>query len=87
MNNGQVVLSNVTVTQLTEVALEVVALKADPANTTAIWVGYILDTTTANGFPLNPGETIVMAVDGNLNMLYAIAETNGDIVCWIETGR
>ena len=87
MNNGQVVLSNVTTTQLTEVALEVVALKADPVNTTAIWIGYISGTTVSNGFPLNPGETIVVAIDGNLNELYAIAETNSEILCWIETGR
>lgn len=87
MNNGQVVLSNVTATQLTQVALEVVALKADPANTNAIWVGYDSTVTVSTGFPLSPGETIVVAVDGNLNELYAIAETNSDIVCWIETGR
>ena len=87
MNNGQVVLSNTVVTQLTEVALEVVALKADPANTNAVWVGYDSTVTVSTGFPLSPGETIVVAVDGNLNELYAIAETNSDIVCWIETGR
>ena len=87
MNNGQVVLSNTVVTQLTEVALEVVALKADPANTNAVWVGYDSTVTVSTGFPLSPGETIVVAVDGNLNMLYAIAETNNDVVCWIESGR
>ncbi len=87
MNNGQVVLSNTAATQLTEVGLMVVALKADPANTTAIWVGYDSDITVSTGFPLKPGETIVLAVDGNLNELYAIAETNNEILCWIETGR
>ena len=87
MNNGQVVLSSTAAMQLTEVALEVVALKADPVNATAIWVGYDSDITVSTGFPLEPGETIVIAVDGNLNELYAIAETNSEILCWIETGR
>jgi hypothetical protein len=86
MNNGQVTLSDSVATQLTEVGLMVVALKADPANTTAIWIGdeNVSETT---GFPLNPGETIVIAVDRNLNVLYGIAETADEIVCWIETGR
>ena len=87
MNNGQVVLSNTVSTQLTEIALEVVALKADPANTNAVWIGYDSTVTVSTGFPLNPGETIVVAIDGNLNELYAIAETNSEILCWIETGR
>ena len=87
MNNGQVVLSNTVATQLTQVALEVVALKADPVNTVAIWIGYNSDITVSTGFPLNPGETIVLAIDGNLNELYAIAEVNSEVVCWIETGR
>lgn len=86
MNNGQVTLSDSAVTQFSDVQLVVVALKAEPDNTSTIWIGDE-NVSTTTGFPLDAGETIVIAVDGNLEVLYGIAETNGDKVCWIETGR
>lgn len=86
MNNGQITLSSTVVTQFTNVGLMVVALKSDPDNTNPIWIGDE-NVTATTGFPLQPGETIVIAVDGNLDVLYGIAETNSEIVCWIETGR
>ena len=86
MNNGQVTLSNSVTTQLTNIGLTVVTLKAHPGNTNLIWIGDE-DTTPTTGFPLASGEIITVAVDGNLNVLYGIANTDGEKVCWIETSR
>jgi len=60
-------------------------IKAHPDNTDAVWVGQdgANDVTNANGFPLNPGETIVLNM-ANLNQVYFDADVSGEKVCWIK---
>ena len=61
------------------------AVKAHPDNTDAVWVGQdgAGDVTNANGFPLDPGETIVLNI-ANLNLVYFDADVSGEKVCWIK---
>jgi hypothetical protein len=39
--------------------------------------------TNATGFPLDPGETVVIKV-GNLIDLWFDADVNGEKICWIR---
>ena len=61
------------------------AIKAHPDNTDVIWVGNdgANDVAATNGFPLKPGETIVLNVS-NLNKLYFDADVSGEKACWIK---
>ena len=65
-------------------ASHLIALKAHPDNTDAVWVGNddASDVTAANGYPLDPGEAIVVEV-GNLADLYFDADVSGEKVCWL----
>ena len=60
-------------------------LKAHPDNTDTVWVGQdgAGDVSSANGFPLDPGETIVLNM-GNLNQVYFDADVSTEKVCWIK---
>lgn len=59
-------------------------LKAHPSNTGIIWVGNTAnDVDNTNGFPLEPGETIVVRV-GNLTEVYFDTSVSGERVCWIQ---
>lgn len=59
-----------------------VAVKAHPDNADTVWWGNdgAGDVTSSNGFPLNPGEGIVLP--GNLDQYWFDADSNGDKVCW-----
>ena len=61
-----------------------IALKAHPDNTDAVWVGNdgASDITSSNTYPLDPGEAIVVEV-GNLADLYFDADVSGEKVCWL----
>lgn len=61
-----------------------VALKAHPDNTDVIWVGSdgAGDVTSSNGFPLEPGETIIVQM-GNLQDLWVDADVSGEKVCYL----
>lgn len=86
MLSGQITLDDTVATQFPSVVMTLVALKADPDNTNPVWIGSSTVTTTT-GFPLQPGETVVVAVNGSLDVLYGIAETDEEKVCYIQTGR
>lgn len=59
-------------------------LKAHPDNTDTVWVGNVSgDVASSNGFPLNPGETVVVRVS-NLDALWFDAEVNGEKICWLR---
>lgn len=60
-----------------------VAVKAHPDNAGAVWVGNdgADDVTNGNGFPLSPGEGVVLR--GNLNQYWVDADNNGDVLCWV----
>jgi hypothetical protein len=59
-------------------------LKAHPDNTDTVWVGNVSgDVASSNGFPLNPGETVVVRVS-NLDALWFDADVNGEKICWLR---
>lgn len=64
---------------------KVVAVKAHPDNADTIWVGNdgagSPDVTASNGFPLNPGEGVVLT--GGLSDFWFDADSSGDKVCWL----
>lgn len=62
---------------------KVVVVKAHPDNADTVWVGNdgADDVTSANGFPLDPGEGLVMT--GGLSDVFFDADSNGDKVCWL----
>lgn len=80
--SGQVTINGST--QLSSVACNIAALKAHPDNTDAIWVGNDGDNVVSEntGFPLEPGETLLFRLDGNLEDLYADADVADEVVCW-----
>lgn len=59
-----------------------VAVKAHPNNTDTVWWGNdgAGDVTSSNGFPLDPGEGIVLR--GNLNQYWFDADVSGEKICW-----
>lgn len=60
------------------------ALKAHPDNTAPVWVGNAGGTvSSSSGFPLNPGETIVITLS-NLSELRIDAGANGSKLCWVR---
>ena len=64
-----------------------VAVKAHPDNADTVWVGNdgAGDVTASNGFPLNPGEGVV--VPGDLENYWFDADSNGDQICWLVVMR
>lgn len=80
--SGEVSLSD-TAAQLPDVACHYATLKANPGNSGIVYVGgegvtaADMETDQTSGFPLSAGEQLDVVV-ANLNMLYAIATTDGD---------
>lgn len=64
-----------------------VAVKAHPNNSDTVWVGNdgAGDVAATNGFPLNPGEGVV--VQGSLDSLFFDADVSGEKLCWLVVGR
>lgn len=64
-----------------------VAVKAHPDNSDTVWVGNNGSNTVAatNGFPLNPGEGVV--VPGDLEGYWFNADVNGEKLCWLVVMR
>lgn len=59
-------------------------LKAHPDNTDTVWVGNVAgDVANSNGFPLNPGETVLVRL-ANLMDLCFDSDVNGEKVCWLK---
>lgn len=59
-------------------------LKAHPDNSGPVWVGNVAGgVTSGNGFPLNPGETIVITLS-NLGELRVDASADGLKLCWVR---
>lgn len=80
---GQITVATAgTAVQGTSTAGARVAVKAHPDNTDTAWVGNdgADDVTNANGFPLNPGEGIVLP--GNLNQYWFDTDVSGEKICW-----
>lgn len=63
------------------------AVKAHPDNSDTIWVGQDGndDVSASNGFPLNPGEGIIL--NGNLSRYWFDADVNGEKACYLVMGN
>jgi hypothetical protein len=63
------------------------AVKAHPDNTDTVWVGNdgAEDVAATNGFPLNPGEGLVVQAH-DLNELWFDADVSGEKICWFRLG-
>lgn len=59
-----------------------VAVKGHQDNAGAVYWGNdgAGDVTSANGWPLSPGQAIVLK--GNLDQYWFDADNSGDVVCW-----
>lgn len=64
-----------------------VAVKAHPDNSDTVWVGNdgAGDVANTNGFPLNPGEGVVLP--GDLENYYFDADVSGEKLCWLVVMR
>jgi hypothetical protein len=73
-----------TAQQGTDVPGHLFAIKAHPDNTDTAWVGNVSgDVAATNGFPLNPGEALIIELS-NLNVLYFDTDVSGEKVCWVK---
>ena len=57
-----------------------------PANTGIVYFGADssgLDVSATTGYPLSPGESVIVAVD-NLSYLWFDATVNGEKACWLR---
>lgn len=82
--SGQITVSTAgTAVQGTFSAAKTVAVKAHPDNAGAVWIGNddAGDVTNANGFPLSPGEGVVLT--GGLSDFWVDADNSGDVLCWL----
>lgn len=61
------------------------AIKAHPDNTDTVWVGQdgADDVASTNGFPLDPGEGIVVQARA-LSELRFDADVSGEKFCWFQ---
>lgn len=64
-----------------------VAVKAHPDNADTVWIGNdgSGDVSSSNGFPLDPGEGVV--VPGDLEIWRFDADSSGDKFCWLVVTR
>lgn len=68
-------------------AAAAVAVKAHPDNSDTVWIGNdgAGDVAATNGFPLNPGEGLI--VPGDLEAYWFDADVNGEKLCWLVIMR
>ncbi|TXH52996.1 MAG: hypothetical protein E6Q97_14315 [Desulfurellales bacterium] len=68
-------------------AVYAVAVKAHPNNSDTVWIGNddAGDVSNANGFPLNPGEGVV--VQGDLSQYWFDVDVSGEKICWLVVER
>lgn len=84
--SGQITVTTAgTAEQGTNVPGREFVLKAHPDNTDVVWVGQdgAGDVSSANGFPLSPGEALPILI-GNLSNLWFDVDVSGEKVCWIK---
>lgn len=83
--SGQVtVTTSGTAVQPDAVKGSLFSFKAHPDNTDTVWLGNVsLDVSSSNGFPLDPGETLVLSIS-DLSQLWVDADVNGEKLCWIR---
>jgi hypothetical protein len=81
---GQIIITGLE--QFPSVYCVAASIKAHPDNSDVIWIGNDGADSVASGtgFPLSAGESAVLVLDtGNLNTLYAVANSPADQVCWL----
>lgn len=86
--SGQITVATVgTAVQGTDQSCSLVSFKAHPDNTDTVWIGEdgAGDVSSSNGYPLDPGEQIILQVPGdNLSTLWFDADVNGEKICWLR---
>jgi len=60
-----------------------VAMRADPANSGDLFIGWDDNVSAADGFILQAGDTLSLKIDSDSQPIYAIAGTDGDSLRWI----
>ena len=82
--SGQVTVTTAgTAVQGTDQTGHLFAIKAHPDNTDTAWVGNVSgDVASSNGFPLDPGEVVILVL-ANLNELWFDTDVNGEKICWL----
>ena len=83
--SGQITVSTAgTAVQGPTQTSHLVAFKADPDNTNPVFLGNdeANDVTLDNGFPLEPGELVIVELN-NINALYFDAVTSGEKIAWL----
>ena len=83
--SGQITVTTAgTAVQGSDVPGTMFSLKAHPDNTDTVWVGEdgAGDVSSANGYPLDAGESVVLQV-ADLNHLWFDADVNGEKICWL----
>jgi len=83
--SGQLTVSDSVATQFSNVFVIRAMIKSHPSNSGIVWIGNDgADSVSATtGFPLSVGDMVIINLDGNLKELFALAEVNGEKVCWI----
>jgi phage-related tail protein len=83
--SGQITVTTAgTAERGTDVVGDEFFLKAHPSNTGVAWVGESgADVADTTGFPLEPGESVIVKVS-NLNEIYFDVDVNGEIICWLR---
>ena len=87
---GSVVTGGITVAdsvaQLSSVPVDGVELQASSNNSGIIYIGASSSLTSSNGYELPPGGVKYFPIS-NLNMLYAMADVNGDKLKYVGVVR
>jgi len=73
-----------TPTALGALEVKMVTIKADKANTDAVYIGFDDSVSTGTGFALDPGESVDIVID-NLGKVYVVSGQNAQkiYVMWV----
>lgn len=73
-----------TPTALGALAVKMVTIKADKANTDAVYIGFDDQVNTATGFALDPGESVDIVID-NLGKVFVFSQSTAQkiYVMWV----
>lgn len=75
-----------TAAALPNLGIGVACIKALPANTLTVYIGFVSTVTTSTGYPLAASESYCTQVS-NLNTFYVVASTTGSSVAWATSNN
>jgi len=62
-----------------------IALRASPNNSGTVYIGWNGSVTSANGFPLEKGDSISLDLNADTQNIYVIGTAASDEIRWIAT--